>query len=70
MDLTQEIKHHNDAIQLLDKLVEVENEIMNLKETIDKYDKMCVDSLIQRSEVQKLSREYKLLKLNYEQKYK
>ena len=70
MDLTQEIKHHNDAIQLLDKLVEVENEIINLKETIDKYDKMCVDSLIQRSEVQKLSREYKLLKLNYEQKYK
>ena len=70
MDLTQEIKHHNDAIQILDKLVEIEKEIINLKETIDKYDKMCVDSLIQRSEVQKLSKEYKLLKQNYEQKYK
>ena len=70
MDLTKEIKHHNDAIQILDKLIEIENEIINLKETIDKYDKMCVDSLIQRSEVQKLSKEYKLLKQNYEQKYK
>ena len=70
MDLTKEIKHHNDAIKILDKLVEIEKEIINLKETIDKYDKMCVDSLIQRSEVQKLSKEYKQLKQNYEQKYK
>ena len=70
MDLTQEIIKHTYAIQILDKLVEIEKEIINLKETIDKYDKMCVDSLIQRSEVQKLSREYKQLKQNYEQKYK